>query len=92
MNQNPVGWFEIYVQDMNRAKKFYESVFEGQLQKPNSPDFEMWSFPMQNNSIGAAGALVKMEGVPSGGCGTIVYVRCSDCAIEEARAVQSGRK
>ena len=23
---NPVGWFEIYVQDMERAKAFYEAV------------------------------------------------------------------
>jgi predicted enzyme related to lactoylglutathione lyase len=26
MKTNPVGWFEIYIQDMDRAKKFYESV------------------------------------------------------------------
>jgi predicted enzyme related to lactoylglutathione lyase len=26
MEFNPVGWFEIYVQDMDRATKFYESV------------------------------------------------------------------
>lgn len=26
MNRNPVGWFEIYVQDMHRAQKFYEVV------------------------------------------------------------------
>lgn len=26
---NPVGWFEIYVQDMPRAKAFYEGVFGG---------------------------------------------------------------
>ena len=24
---NPVAWFEIYVNDMPRAKKFYEEVF-----------------------------------------------------------------
>jgi predicted enzyme related to lactoylglutathione lyase len=30
MNHNPVGWFEIYVQDMDRAKRFYEAVFEEQ--------------------------------------------------------------
>ncbi|MBM4231128.1 MAG: VOC family protein, partial [Gammaproteobacteria bacterium] len=28
MNSNPVGWFEIYVQDMPRAKAFYEAVFQ----------------------------------------------------------------
>ena len=25
--QNPVGWFEIHVADMQRAKAFYEAVF-----------------------------------------------------------------
>ena len=31
MSDNPVGWFEIYVQDMGRAKAFYESIFGVQL-------------------------------------------------------------
>jgi predicted enzyme related to lactoylglutathione lyase len=29
MLSNPVNWFEIYVQDMVRAKAFYEGVFQG---------------------------------------------------------------
>ena len=33
MESNPVRWFEIYVQDMGRAKSFYESVFQLRLQK-----------------------------------------------------------
>jgi predicted enzyme related to lactoylglutathione lyase len=41
MSDNPVGWFEIYVQDMGRAKAFYESVFGGQLAKLDSPDRHM---------------------------------------------------
>ena len=31
MKTNPVGWFEIYVEDMDRAKLFYESVFKVKL-------------------------------------------------------------
>ena len=27
--KNPVGWFEIQVADLDRAKKFYEAVFQG---------------------------------------------------------------
>lgn len=27
-NCNPVGWFEIYVSDMERAKNFYSTVFQ----------------------------------------------------------------
>jgi uncharacterized protein len=92
MTQNPVRWFEIYVQDMNRAKKFYEAVFNVKLQRLNSPDLEMWSFPMQMDQMGTAGALVKVEGVPSGGNSIIVYFACADCAVEEGLAKEHGGK
>lgn len=87
---NPVGWFEIYVQDMNRAKKFYESVFETKLEKLGPEDIEMWAFNMTQENYGASGALVKMEGTPSGFAGTLVYFSCEDCGIEAARAEKSG--
>ena len=90
MTQNPVCWFEIYVQDMDRAKKFYESVFQVKLEKLNNPDIEIWSFPMVMDRMGASGALVKMEDFPSGGNSTLVYFSCADCAVEEARAVEFG--
>jgi uncharacterized protein len=92
MTQNPVRWFEIYVQDMDRAKKFYEAVFKVKLQRLNSPGLEMWSFPMQMGQMGTAGALVRMEGAPSGGNSTIVYFACADCAVEEALAEKHGGK
>ena len=85
MENNPVGWFEIYVQDMDRAKKFYESVFQVKLERLNNPEIEMWSFPMSMDLWGASGALVKMEGFPSGGNSTLVYFSCADCAIETDR-------
>ena len=92
MKNNPVGWFEIYVQDMNRAKAFYETVFAGELTKLPGPDFEMWSFPMECNDggSGAPGALIHMPGCPSGGGGTLVYFSCDDCAAEAARVVPAG--
>ena len=93
MQNNPVVWFEIYVQDMSRAKAFYESVFEVQLQTLDAPDtepsIEMLAFPMQEQGTGAAGALVKMEGCPSGGNSTLVYFSCADCAVEAARAASN---
>jgi uncharacterized protein len=92
MAGNPVGWFEIYVQDIERAIKFYESVFETKLEKLNAPfpEIELWSFPMEQNEYGAAGALVKMQGAPSGGNSTIVYFHCIDCSVEEGRIAKSG--
>lgn len=92
MTGNPVGWFEIYVEDIERAKQFYESVFETKLQKLNAPfpEIELWSFPKEEGQYGITGALVKMNGVSSGKNSTIVYFHCIDCAIEESRVVQSG--
>jgi predicted enzyme related to lactoylglutathione lyase len=88
--RNPVGWFEIYVQDMPRAKRFYERLFRVTLQRLESPDLEMWSFPMHPEGSGCTGALVKMVGKDSGIGGTIIYFVCDDCAQEAARAVAEG--
>lgn len=94
MNENPVRWFEIYVQDMARARRFYETVFVTTLQQLNAPagELEMWAFPMAMDSGGCAGSLVKMEGFPSGGNSTLVYFGCEDCAVEAARVVGAGGK
>ena len=91
-NRNPVGWFEIYVQDMARAKTFYEKTLEVTFEKLESPDIEMWAFPFNMEAPGAAGALVKMAGKDSGSGGTIIYFSCADCAVEAGRAAQNGGK
>ena len=91
-NRNPVGWFEIYVQDMARAKSFYEKTLQTTFQRLESPDLEMWAFPFNMDAPGAAGSLVKMEGKDSGAGGTIVYFSCADCAVEAGRAAENGGK
>jgi uncharacterized protein len=90
MSGNPVAWFEIYVQDMPRAKAFYEQVFDAHLSRLDNPDLEMWAFPGEMDSYGAPGALVKMPGCPSGGNSVIVYFSCADCAVEAAKAAKAG--
>ena len=92
-SRNPVGWFEIYVQDMARCRTFYQEVFGITLQKLDSPpgmDIELWAFPMEMDLPGASGALVRMPGKDSGGGGTIVYFSCADCAEQAARAARNG--
>ena len=90
MNANPVGWFEIYVQDMARARAFYEAVLEGRLEKLEAGGLEMWAFPMAQERQGAAGALVHMPGFPVGGNSTLVYFTSDDCAREEGRVAAAG--
>ena len=95
MKSNSVVWFDIYVQNMERAKAFYEAVLAIKLEKMShsTADMEMWGFPSGKTSsttYGACGMLVKMTGCASGGGGTLVYFGCDDCAVEAARAAQNG--
>jgi hypothetical protein len=90
MKGNPVRWFEIYVQDMARARAFYEAVFGATLERIGSGDLEMWGFPQARGEPGTSGALVRVAGVASGGNSTLVYFSCEDCAIEAARVAGAG--
>lgn len=96
-NKNPIAWFEIYVDDMPRAKQFYETVFATELEQLEDPTesespMEMLAFPSNMEEYGAAGSLVKIEGYPAGGQGTIIYFDCEDCSLEESRVVAAGGK
>ena len=90
MESNPIVWFEIYVQDMQRARKFYESVLGVTFSNLNVPEPEMLAFPSSMERFGASGALVRMDGFPSGGNSTLVYFTSDDCAVEAARVPKSG--
>jgi len=91
-DRNVVGWFEIYVQDMARARAFYQNTFEVKLERLANPELDLWAFPGQPDNAGCSGALVRMEGKDSGTGGTIVYFSCDDCAVTAARAVENGGK
>ena len=91
---NPVVWFEIYVDDMARARAFYETVLGvtlAPLPAPGGMDgFEMLAFPATMENPGAGGTLCRMEGVSPGGGGTLVYFACADCAVEASRVEAAG--
>jgi len=94
MSRNPCGWFEIYVQDMKRAVKFYGTVLGVELEELETPPHDgeliMTVFPASHENPGAGGALVKMKDVPSGGNSTLVYFNCDDCAVEASRVAGAG--
>lgn len=91
---NPVGWFEIYVQDMARAKAFYEKLLGIKLTPIDDLELEagmeLWAFPMEFECFGASGALVKMDGFASGANSVLVYFSCTDCAVEAKMAKEAG--
>lgn len=97
--KNPVNWFEIYVQDMQRAKVFYESVLNIKLENLEMPadieedsSFQMITFPFVDNEPNASGALVKATGMESGGNSVMIYFTCDDCSTEQSRVETAGGK
>ena len=87
---NVVGWFEIYVDDMQRARAFYEAVFGVSLTHLKDAPVELWAFPMKEGQPGAAGALVRVPGFPTGRNSVLVYFNCDDCAVEAGKATKAG--
>lgn len=59
--RNPVGWFEIYVQDLERANAFYEDTFAVKLEPLPSPGIQMLAFPMRPELPGGTGAISKCD-------------------------------
>ncbi len=94
MKSVTVGWFEIPVNDMDRAIAFYETVFDCKLNKQVMGDFQMAWFPFSQNGKGAEGSLVyhKEFYETSGHAGTLIYFSCEDCEVELARVEKAGGK
>lgn len=90
---NPVGWFELYVSDMARARAFYKAVFERELAElptPPGSKLQMYAFEQDAYVKGAAGALVLSPDMKPGSGGTLIYFSCEDCAMQAARATAAG--
>jgi predicted enzyme related to lactoylglutathione lyase len=84
---NAIGWFDIYVDDLDRAVQFYETVLDCKLEPMGDPTGEnqMMSFPTDMSAYGAGGALSKSAHAKPGAGGTTLYFNSEDCAVEETR-------
>ena len=94
MEQNMVGWFEIPVTDMNRAKTFYEEVFKVTIQVHDMDGTIMGWFPWADNKPGAAGSLIQNSDwyTPSDKDGVLVYFASTDVQNELDRIETAGGK
>jgi uncharacterized protein len=95
IKHNVVGWFEIPVTNMERAIRFYETVFDLKLTLQKMGPLDMASFPWVENSVGSGGSLVFSPGnyKPSAD-GTLIYFTAfsGDVSIELGRVESAGGK
>lgn len=91
-SHNHVGWFDIYVNDMARAKQFYETVFNVTLVDMPSEWGKQAAFPFDEQKPFISGALVERKDSISTGNNIIIYFETVNCVEEEQRIEQAGGK
>ena len=92
MKHNMVGWFEIPVNDMDRAKTFYETVFNVEIKVVDFGGMLMGWFPDRGEVPGAQGTLIKQESYIPSQEGTLVYFVSEDVQNELDRVEAAGGK
>jgi len=73
---NAISWFEIGTTDLERATKFYETIFNVKLAPLEMPNIKMRMFPLDDMMKGVGGALVDSGGFhkPSATDGPLIYL------------------
>ncbi len=74
--QNAISWFEIPTTDINRAQKFYETIFGIVMMPMDLPSIKMRMFPLDDMMTQVGGALVDSGGFhkPSATDGPLIYL------------------
>lgn len=92
MEQNLIGWVEIPVTDMDRARTFYEAVFKFEIQVHPLGELVMGWFPYAQGKEGAPGSLVQHREAykPSETHGPVIYFSCKDLQEELDRVEAAG--
>jgi len=92
MQQNPVNWFEIPVNDIKRAAAFYGKILGVSLDLNEMGGSEMAWFPMAQGVPGAAGTLIKGEGYTPSHSGSLVYFGVEDIEGTLKKVTANGGK
>ncbi len=90
--KNPVNWFELPVNDMDRAKTFYESILDIKITVQPLGKALMGWFPFDPQGTGATGTLMKGESYVPSYHGTMVYFSVPEIDDVLARVEQAGGK
>lgn len=75
-NRNALNWFEIPVEDFDRARKFYGTIFETELQTHEMGNAKLAFLPC-GPGTGVGGALAKEDTAKPSMNGTLVYLNAN---------------
>lgn len=76
--KNSINWFEIPVDNFERAKAFYSAVFGKEVEEMAHPAFKYGILPIDDMHAGVGGAIVQGEGFEPSQKGVIIYLNGGD--------------
>jgi predicted enzyme related to lactoylglutathione lyase len=76
---NAISWFEIGTTNLERATKFYETIFDLKLNPFDLPNIKMRMFPLDDMMNDVGGAIVHSDGFhkPSATDGPLIYLNAN---------------
>lgn len=89
---NAINWFEIPVNDLDRAKEFYEKALNISMTVTEMENLKMAWFPAEQNAPGASGTLIKADSYVPSHQGTMVYFYVEDIEKTLNRINDNGGK
>lgn len=88
---NALNWFEISVNDITRAKKFYETIFEIEMHQDEMMGMKMALFPSDSSTGKSGGSLVQSEMHKPSATGSLIYLNANpDLQLVADRIVAAG--
>ncbi len=76
--KNAINWFEIPVKKIDLAKKFYEAIFEVDMQSMTDNGMVVACFPADMESGAIGGCIIEGEGYVPSNVGSLIYLNGGD--------------
>ena len=91
-NENSLNWFEISVNDIQRATKFYETIFSIKMEQQEMMQMKMAFFPFEMNGKLSGGLVQSQMHKPSADGAKIYFNGNPDLDVALAKIEPAGGK
>lgn len=91
--KNAINWFEIPVKNFNRAKSFYATLFDEDIQEMPHPSYKYGMLPCDMQNGGVGGGIVEGDGFEPSMNGPLIYLNGGeDLSVPLSKLEAAGAK
>jgi uncharacterized protein len=91
--KNSINWFEIPVKNFNRAKTFYGTLFNREIEEMPHPEYKYGILPSDMQNGGVGGGIVEGPGFEPAAKGPLIYLNGGeDLSVPLSKVEKAGGK